>query len=500
MTFKFVSRRRYIGAGVANLLLLGAQTLLFLVVTPLLLRNMGQGVYGVWTIMLTVIGFATIANFGTASTAIKYTSQFFGFEKAGEKLSVVFTFSYGAMLVVSVFAFLVILFLRPWLVESIDIGSIDPVAFSQALTVIGISLIPFFLSLVSRGILLGLVQNGVANSIALLSDILLWSGALFVSIDSPDILTLAFWVLVSHCVRFGLMSFFVWWYVRALHIKIAWVSDLIREMYNYSFTIWLGSLGVVMFKSLDRLLLAITLDAALVGVYSIGTSIAIRLNSLANQLAQLLVPFTSSHDAAGLNKQIAVTFRHSARLIGTMLAVVVGILVIWMDVILSLWISQEFAASYANTFRILVVAYGVYSMYLPAYNILAGRGWLRVPVAIQILAGLLTLLSIWRLSNTYGLLGAAYANFAYVLVLLIHFYLAIRIVSKPITTTVVDLGPSLLIMIVVLRLSLTNPSIQWRIVATFVTMSLAMVSALSSGGYRLLLSLLHGLSSSYKRV
>ena len=489
MTAKPVSKNRFIGAGISNLVYLGAQTVLFIVLTPLLLHRMGQEIYGVWMLMLSIFGFATIANFGTASTATKYTSQFLGSENAGQKLSVVFTFSYSTMLVISVVACSVLLLLRPWLVENIDIGPLVPASFSQALAVIAVSLLPFFLGLVSRGILLGLVRNGVANSIALITDLMLWSSALFVSVISHDILLLAFCVLASHLVRFVLMSFSAWWFTRKLYLRIAWAPDLTRQMLDYSFTIWLGSLGVVLFKSLDRMVLALTLDVAAVGIYSIGTSIAIRLNSLANNFAQVLMPFASSREAAGRDRQIAETFRRSARFIGTLLAAAVGILVIWMDIILKTWLSQDFAANYTDIFRILVIAYGVYSMYLPAFNVLAGRGWLKFPVFIQIVAGLGTVVAIWRLSIPYGLMGAAYANFVYALVLLIHFYLAIRILKKPIRKSIADLGPPLLIVLVVSLLPLTYPSIYWRIAATFAAMCLVAFSILSSGGNRFLLNL-----------
>ncbi|MFN2178379.1 MAG: hypothetical protein ACK2UV_02770, partial [Candidatus Promineifilaceae bacterium] len=66
MTAKPVSKNRFIGAGISNLVYLGAQTVLFIVLTPLLLHRMGQEIYGVWMLMLSIFGFATIANFGTA--------------------------------------------------------------------------------------------------------------------------------------------------------------------------------------------------------------------------------------------------------------------------------------------------------------------------------------------------------------------------------------------------------------------------------------------------
>ena len=496
------SLNRYLKAGIANILLLVAQTLLFLILTPLLLRNMGDEIYGIWTIMLTVVGFATLVNFGAEATVMKYTAQFIGSDDVSENFSAVFTFNYAAMLLIGLSAFAGVLLLRSLLVDNIDIGSVDPHSFRQALTIIGLSLIPLFLSLVSRGILLGLVRNEVANSISFFSVSILWLGALIVSLLAYDIVALAYWLLISHMIRFLLMSFFVWRDIIALKIKIRilWNAKLAIEMLHYSFAIWLRSIGVTIFKTFDRLLLAVTLDVAQVGVYSIGTSIAIRLNSLANQLAQLLIPYTSSRNAEGSENQIVIAFRFSSRVIGALLATVVCILLIWMNYILSLWISPEFASNYANVFRAFILAYGIYSMYLPAYNILAGRGWLRIPVIIQLSAGLLTIFFIWRLSISFGLIGAAYANFAYTIVLFMHFYLAKRIIKKPVVSMLSDLGPFFLIMTIVFGLTMADLSFLWQLMISLIAIIISSIFGLRNGGYQLIVAIFNKRNSSPYRL
>jgi O-antigen/teichoic acid export membrane protein len=237
-------------------------------------------------------------------------------------------------------------------------------------------------------------------------------------------------------------------------------------MLYFSFLSWIGSLGIVMFQTLDRVLVGMSLGASAAGVYSIATGVALRLAALAGQLTQVLVPFASSYQAEGRLLEIQSAFRYASRFVACVLAAAASILVIWMDVILSVWVSPQFANDYAVVFRIIVICYGVYPMVRPAHQIAQGMGWLGVPTGILIGSGLLMLLALWTFAQSLGLTGVSIANSVNSLVLSINVYVGSRLGLRPLASVGTDLGPPLLLLILAAIFAFADLSIAARLMAS----------------------------------
>src|SRR5271157_6489597 len=97
MTIPLMSNRKMAAAGSINLIYLILNSISFLVLTPLTLHVLGAETYGLWTIMLAMIQFAGLANFGTGSAVIKYVAQYTAVENSEKQLSSAITFSFVFM-------------------------------------------------------------------------------------------------------------------------------------------------------------------------------------------------------------------------------------------------------------------------------------------------------------------------------------------------------------------------------------------------------------------
>ena len=112
-------------------------------------------------------------------------------------------------------------------------------------------------------------------------------------------------------------------------------------------------LAITFFQQFDKLIVGFTLGPVLAGVYSIGTSLALRISMVTGQATEVMVPYASLQESLDAHQKLYAIFRRLSHYVSLLVAGISSILIIWMNEILSLWISPGFAAHYANGFRIL---------------------------------------------------------------------------------------------------------------------------------------------------
>jgi len=190
-----------------------------------------------------------------------------------------------------------------------------------------------------------------------------------------------------------------------------------------------------------------TLGVAPAGIYAIATGVAGKVNQTLSPLAEVLTPVTSGFQAEGRHLAVQSGFRLASRVSASWLAGLAGLLVLWMEPILGLWISESFAAEHALFFRILIVCYAIFTLNSPAFHMSRGLGFVLLPSVIVVLAGTTTLVLIATLGPRFGLMGVAFANYAYVLTLAINIYLAIKLKMSVVDGVVSPLGPPLAIFL-----------------------------------------------------
>ena len=315
------------------------QGLLFFILTPLLIRALGSELYGLWVLLTAIIGFTSVANFGIIPAVVKYVAQFSVTEKSQQNLATAVTFGYAFMMLVGMLAGALLFVSRNSLASILATGDVPATAFAEAIGIVALSLTPLLLSQVSRSILLGVVQNQFAGSIDVLQSGLLLGGALVISLLQKSIVALACWIVLVYCVVFLYSSFLVWRRARVFCFSFKWDKQLIREILHYSLFAWIANLGSLLFDSTDRILVGALLGPAAAGAYSVATGVGMRLNQLTGPLVQVLVPLASSYQAVGRKEQLRIAFRYVSRVVACLLVVASGLLFIWADWFLAVWIS-----------------------------------------------------------------------------------------------------------------------------------------------------------------
>lgn len=476
---KLVSLRQVSGAGLANVAYLGIQSLLFVALTPWMFKTLGAEVYGLWTILVAITGFANLANFGIGAGVTKYVSEFSVSHKAGTLISAVISFAFLFLLLSGILTGMLIFVLRHWLAGMMAHHSGSVGELSQALVIVSCGIAPIFIIQLPKGILFGLVYHKVVGGVDVAQSVAILCAALIIGLQGGGIVLLAISLVIINLAFLGIFLMIAFHATRSFALHFALNLDLAQKIFKYSWFAWISGLGSLLFSQADRVLVGMLLGPAAAGAYGICTGVAARLNSLAGAATQVLVPFASSYQASGRNAEIAKVFLHLLRIIGCLLATLGMVLIFWGKGILSIWISPEFAVAYGRVFELLILAYALFSMAAPGHYIAFGLGRPEIPAILTIGGSLLMFICMVILSPVWGLKGAAAANLAYAATILINFYASRHLGLKALSPVLKAVGPPIVVLFLPLMMiplvkseSLSSIAIQLVALASLIWLGL----------------------------
>lgn len=417
---------RYLRAISANYLFLAVNTVFFLIITPVAIRLMGSEFYGLWAILTAILLFSS--SVGTLGMGLVVNK--FGAEEGEGALKPDAIITSAAVILLPMAALIagMLVILRHWIAQHLVAAPALQLQLSAAIVVVAASLFPQFLSRIPQGYLFSQLRYDLAQLIDTAANIALWIGAVLIAWRTHNIVWMAMWGLaiqvIALCVYLMLMA-------RRGVLHWRWEPLALRRMGRFSFFTFLQSLAISLYQNLDRIVVGFILGPAAAGVYSVGTSVGLRLSIVTGQITDVMVPYASLKASIQQQGRILGVFRSVSRLVNLLLMLLGTVLILWMDIVLKYWISSDFANSYAAVFRILILAYMLLSASRPGHQTLMGLGQVRLASLIYLGTALVMLISLFYAASSWGLAGAAAANLLAVL-LLAYNILALRVLGEPV--------------------------------------------------------------------
>lgn len=402
---------RYFRAISANYFFLAVNTLFFLVITPVAIRLMGSELYGLWAILTAILLFSSVGTLGIGLVVNKLGAE------EGE-----FALEHGAIITAGAAILLlmatliagILLTLRHWISYHLVSDPAVQLQLSSALVFTALSIYPHFLSRVARGYLWSQLRYDLANMVDTGTNIALWSGAAWIAGISHSLVWMAAWgfsiQMISLCAYLALVA-------RQGVLQWRWDPLALRRVGGFSIFTFIQYLAISLSQNFDRIVVGFVLGSAAAGVYSVGTSVGLRLSTFTGQITDVMVPYASRKVSLQQGEGLYEVFRNVSLLINHMLMLLAALLILWMDIILMFWISLDYSDAYSNIFRILILAYMLLSASRPGIQTLVGLGQVKLTSLVYLGATLVMLFSLFFLSSSWGLTGAAAANLWMILLL-----------------------------------------------------------------------------------
>jgi O-antigen/teichoic acid export membrane protein len=445
---------KYFKAISTNFIFLFITTICFIILTPLAIRIMGDEFFGLWSVVYSIMLFSNIGSLGIGSIVNKFAAESLPEINENHSSDIIVS-AFVIILPMAIITAAILWISSDLIAQNLSISLSIQNQISTAIKVCAIGIIPLFLAKIPQGFLLSQYKNTLARTMDFVANIFPWVGAILICTVQKNLIWIAWWFVIVQVIIVVIYSL-------SIRNNIKWnirpKLSIIRRMTNFSSYMFIESTAISLFQQFDRVIVGLVLGPVMAGVYSVGTSVSLRLPIVVGQATEIMIPYASFKDSLGDQQRLYFTFRSLSRFISIILSIISSLAILWMHEILSLWISPEYADRNTDTFRILIIAYTLLSLCRSGHQTLTGMGKVKFTSLIYLFSSIFMLVTLYILSRYFGLIGAASANLVMVFLLLFNLYVY-KNLNRKIRWKVVlaDLGWGIFLPICIFLLSLIYP-------------------------------------------
>jgi len=379
------------------------------VVTPILLRTLGVGQYGIWSIVMALTGYYGLVNMGIGKANTKYISQFdaLGDTQAVREVMSTGLAIFSALAVVVLVVAGTVAWLFPYL---FDLGDY-PVSLARWIVMLfGVKMA---VQMVGQVFAAGLearkrfaLVNGLQSARLVLFGILI----IVVVRSGGGLLGMA-WVVLGITALFRLLTCLL--SIRVAGLPRPSLRDVKRETVRMLFGFGLLNLLIQAVRKTSLLggglILGLLAGPVAVAYYSVAESLTRKSLNLGKTINYVVMPFASQFDAQSDRHALKRLLVLPARLLLTLALLITVVLLVLGKSFLTLWISPEVAT---NVYPVICILSLSLLVKLPTNGIqsaLTGMGRMTFLSRVAVGEGVAMLILGVVLTPLLGAVGMAWA-------------------------------------------------------------------------------------------
>lgn len=360
-------------------------------------RELGIEEFGLFTIILALVGYASIFDVGITRSVIREIAIFKNNEE--EVLKIIST-SALLVLILGVAAGVLIIVFSSIISELLKVSSYAVENFQYSLMLLSLSIPLFLLTQIWCSLLEGREEFLKLNIFKTISSTLVvLLPAIGLMLDS-SLLSAVIGLLISRVISIIL----VLWFCKEYIVKLKFHKDTFKRLINFGGWIAVSNIISPIMSYFDRFILANKVGSNVVGFYT-GPSEAIsRIGIFPSAIARTIFPMLSDKEAD--NEQI----KKISYLLVFLSIVPFGIITSYFaENILDLWLGSQFALKSTLIFQVLVLGLIFNSIAQVPFTSIQAQGGSKVTAVLHLLEVIPYVLLLLYLIQYYGLLGAAWA-------------------------------------------------------------------------------------------
>ncbi len=430
MTFqiqKKVTRNTFFaGIGQISIMLIN-----FLLV-PYIISKTGIERYGIWALAYSVIGFIALLDFGIGDIYTKFVAEYIAkgsMEELNRIISSGFTFS----------IFIGLMFSSALLLRSQVLGffKFNQIYMQEAYFVLTWAIMIFiflFVSGIFNGLLYGMQRLGVLNSIDVVS-------AIINALATVVFLELGYGLrgLVFSTAAYSLFSvagkaFYSYRLLPALKINpLKFNYDSFRKMLAYGTKLQITKIASFITMQIDKIYIGHFLNAALVGYYDVGASLARTTRRVPMILLPALLPAASELDSLDDKETLYKLFIKSSKYVSILAVPLCFFVLANSNNLIRLWMGPGYEKS-VMVLCFLSVGFAINVLTGPGTSIVRGIGRPELETKYTSLLAVLNSVLSLVLVISYGLLGAILATSFSMTICSIYFFFVLykEVFKKPV--------------------------------------------------------------------
>lgn len=397
----------------------------YIICTPFYLRLLGPEAYGLIGLSLTLQAFTLMLDFGTsgalnkeiASTKSK-TPGLGALKNSIRTLELAFWIFALVLIVIAGLASEY--FSGHWLrATSIASHTLRMAVFAMAASV--------FLQLPSTiyiAALRGLEKHAAVNICIIFGTLIRNFGVIALLVFYKNsIVDFFLWFLFWNLIQAVFLHFLLWKMYLNDGAKPTLTRKIPARLYELSIGLFLISITSFILMHADKLILSKTIPLEKFSYYSLAATLATGLTIFVSPFFNTLYPRFSSLVATGNSVKLAELYHKSCMLIATILCSAAAVVIIYSDLLISLWTSDINAVVKSSPIvKILAAGTLLNGLMTIPYALQLANNWTSLTLKMNVVGAIVLTPLTWYAANRFGMAGAAYSwlmlNFSYLLIAL----------------------------------------------------------------------------------
>lgn len=381
----FLNIAGYIIPGILSIPILGYMT-----------RELGIEKFGLFTMILALIGYASIFDVGITRSVIREIAIY---KKNHEEVLKIISTSAVLVLIFGVAAGVLIILFSGVISELLKVSPNAVYNFKCSLILLSFSIPLFLLTQIWCSLLEGREEFLKLNVFKTFSSTLIvLLPAIGLMLDSSLFSAVA-GLLISRIISMILIL----WFCKDSIVKLKFHKDTFKRLINFGGWIAVSNIISPIMSYFDRFILANKLGSNVVGFYTGPSEAITRLGLLPIAISRTIFPMLSVKDG---NKNI----KKQAYFLMFFLIVPIGFFCIYFsEIILSLWLGREYGENSYQIFQILILGLVVNGFAQIPFASIQAKGFSKITAYIHLAEFFPYLILLIFMINYVGLIGAAIA-------------------------------------------------------------------------------------------
>jgi O-antigen/teichoic acid export membrane protein len=396
---------------IANYLGQGWNTIIGFVFIPLYIKYIGIEAYGIIGIFGILQAWLSLLDLGMTPTLGREMARFTG--GARSKISIrdllrsIEIIAYGIAFLIAIIVYLG----SKWIaVFWLNVETIQPTVIANALTIIGIVISLRFLENLYHSALVGLQKQVLYNKIN--STVVTIRSVGVIGIlhwISPTIEAFFYWQFACSVVSLGALTFFTYVNLAGNERSGRFSKKEVFGIRRFAGGIMGISLVTLILTQLDKIILSKTLSLSELGVYSLAAIFAGAMQTFIGPISSAYAPKFSELVARNKNRLIALNFHRASQLVSIILGSVSSVIILYPDVILSLWLSDEtLVESTWLLLRLMIISQLIVGLWVIPFQLQLAYGWTRLSFYVNLISIIFVAPTMLIVIPEYGAKGAVY--------------------------------------------------------------------------------------------
>ena len=425
-------RKRLISGSIFRTLYFVVQLAVVFVMTPIVIRGLGDDQYGLWILILALFGICALMDFGLSSGLARFISRAIGRKDEDEMLahfntgfvlySALGAAAFGLSLVAALTCYLVI--------QQQQLAQL----VAAVVVALGLRLSLRFPALAFRAVLSAHLRYDLYSIAAIIGLVVANVGIYWLISRGAGIRGIAVVMLIASFLESVLYVAFAKMAFRGLRVSFDRYDAFSKsELLGYGWKTVLCQVGNVLIFRVDPLIISVCLGTHMNTFFSVGA----RLNEYFKQLVSSLIgnmsPVFSQREGEGDFHAVREIFLNITK-VSTFVAVFIGgSLIFYGDEFILRWLGPRFGEAY-DVAVVLCFGYTLILMQDPSSSLLYGLSKHHYSAALAISQGLLNVGLSIPLAGYLGMQGVAWGTTIglTINILLIQPFIVCRIVRLPV--------------------------------------------------------------------